>query len=400
LTSSIDDSGSPTPHEDWSTKIAPMPDPLLPLRLARLRSQHLTDDTRLADDVAKITASVCALQAQAFDAARHQVRVRGEGLTAGAVDRAFEVERSVVRTWLMRGTLHLCAAEDLRWLLDVFGAPIDQLTAARRRSLGLDEATCARGVAVIRKELAGGPVARRRIREALVSAGVLEEPVGQALVHLICLAATLGVVCSGPRMGRDDSFVLIDDWVARDNGPRGAAALAELALRYFAAYGPASEADFAAWSGLRRSVTRPAMAGIGSRLLEFPGPVRGLWTLGPIDQHPEMPGPTVRLLGHFDTFLLGYRRREHLGGDDAELWIHDGGGGWIRPVVLVDGWIAGGWRLERKGAGAEITIMPFDRIARRADPAIGREVASIGKFLEGPARWSRGPLVGFNSTPT
>ena len=387
-------------HEDRSTKIAPMPDALLPLRLARLRSQHLTDDTRLAAGVVGITASVCALQAQAFDAARHQVRVRGEGLTAGAVDRAFEVERSIVRTWLMRGTLHLCAADDLRWLVDVLGPAVDRMTAARRRNLGLDDATCARGVAVIRKELAGGPTARSRIRAVLVRAGVLEEPVGQTLVHLICHAAALGVVCSGPRMGRDDSFVLIDDWVAPDNGPRGAAALVELALRYFRAYGPASEADFAAWSGLRRSVIRPAMAAISSRLVEFPGAIRGLWTLGLIEEHAEKAGPTVRLLGHFDTFLLGYRRREHHGGAEAETWIHDGGGGWIRPVVLVDGWIAGGWRLERKASDAEITVMPFDRIARRADPAIGREVASIGSFLERPARWSRGPLVGFNSTPT
>ncbi|HUZ69383.1 MAG TPA: winged helix DNA-binding domain-containing protein [Candidatus Saccharimonadales bacterium] len=377
-----------------------MRDELLPLRLARLRSQHLTDDTRLAADVAGITASVFALQAQAFDAARHQVRVRSEGLTAGAVDRAFEVERSVVRTWLMRGTLHLCAAEDLRWLLDVFGPAIDHMTATRRRNLGLDDATCARGVAVIRKVLANGPIARGRIREDLVSAGVLEEPVGQTLVHLICHAAALGVVCSGPRMGRDDSFVLIDDWVAPDNGPRGTAALAEVALRYFRAYGPASEADFAAWSGLRRSVIRPAMAAIGSRLVEFPGATRGLWTLGPIEKQTEIAGPAVRLLGHFDTFLLGYRRREHLGGAEAEAWIHDGGGGWIRPVVLVDGWISGGWRLDRKSRDAEITVMPFDRIGRRADPAIGREVASIGSFLERPARWSRGPLVGFNSTPT
>ena len=75
-----------------------MPDPnLLHLRLARLRSQHLTDDTRLDGDVAAVTRAVCALQAQAFDAARHQVRVRSAGVTSGAVDRAFEIDRSVVR---------------------------------------------------------------------------------------------------------------------------------------------------------------------------------------------------------------------------------------------------------------------------------------------------------------
>src|ERR1700681_1690225 len=120
-----------------------MPDSTLwQLRLARLRSQHLTDDTRLDADVATVVRAVCALQAQAFDAARHQVRVRSVGLTASAVDRAFEQERSVVRTWLMRGTLHLCAADDLRWMLDVLGASSNRLGESRRIGLGLDEATC------------------------------------------------------------------------------------------------------------------------------------------------------------------------------------------------------------------------------------------------------------------
>jgi hypothetical protein len=377
-----------------------MPDAtILQLRLARLRSQHLTDDTRMDGDVATVVRAVCALQAQAFDAARHQVRVRSAGVTAAAVDRAFEQERSVVRTWLMRGTLHLCAADDLRWLIDVFGPAVNRFGASRRRNLGLNDATCVRGVAVMRKALAGGPMARRQLRERLVSAGVLEEPVGQMLVHLIFHAAALGIVCSGPRMGRDDSFVLLDDWVPQSKGPRGAAALAELARRYFAAYGPASEADFYAWSGLRSAVIRSAMAAVGAELVEFPGPIRGLWTLGPpVDA--EIIRPAVRLLGHFDTFLLGYRRREHIGDAAAEAWIHDGGGGWIRPVICVDGWIAGGWRMERPSGEIEVTVMPFDRISRRADPAIGREVASIGSFLERPARWSRGPLVGFNSAPT
>src|ERR1700686_112145 len=243
-----------------------MPDAtLLRLRLARLRSQHLTDDTRVGADVAAVVRAVCALQAQAFDAARHQVRVRSDGLSAAAVDRAFEQERSVVRTWLMRGTLHLCAADDLRWLIDVFGPAVNQFAATRRKNLGLDDATCARGVAVIRKALADGPMARRQLRERLVSAGVLAEPVGQTLLHLIYHAAALGIVCSGPRMGRDDSFVLLDDWVPQSKGPRGAAALAELARRYFAPYGPPSGADFYAWSGLRSAAIRSAMAGAGGR---------------------------------------------------------------------------------------------------------------------------------------
>src|SRR5476651_1561440 len=101
-------------------------DPLLPLRLARLGSQHLTDETRMGADPAAIARSVCALQAQSFDAARHQLRVRGTGITAATVDAAFGHERTVVRTWLMRGTLHLCATDDARWLVDILGPVIDR----------------------------------------------------------------------------------------------------------------------------------------------------------------------------------------------------------------------------------------------------------------------------------
>ena len=371
-----------------------MPDSsLLPLRFARLRAQHLTDDTRLDGDVASVTRAIVALQAQDFGAARHQVRVRSAGLTARDVDRAFAESRTVVRTWLMRGTLHLCAADDYRWLLDVFGPAVDKIDANRRVNLGLDDATCARGVGVLRKVLAHGPMARRHIRDRLVSAGVLKEPVGQTLIHLLFHAAALGVTCCGPRMGRDDSFVLADDWFPTSDGPRGDAALAELARRYFGAYGPAGEADFAAWSGLRMTVVRPAMAAVAGELVEFPEGPPGLWTLGPVSTAP-ISRPAVRLLGHFDTFLLGYRRREHVGDVIAEEWIHDGGGGWIRPVVCLDGWIVGGWRLEQERSGVEVRITPFARIPARAEPGISREVAAIGRFLEQPARWSSGPLVG------
>ncbi|HEY8674577.1 MAG TPA: winged helix DNA-binding domain-containing protein [Candidatus Dormibacteraeota bacterium] len=365
-----------------------------PLRLARMRAQRLTDATRLGPDPAAITRAICAVQAQSFDAARHQLRVRSVGLTAGAVDRAFEQERAVVRTWLMRGTLHLCAADDLRWMLSVLGPNSNRLAASRRVGLGLDDATCQRGVEVLRKALAHGPLARRQLRRLLVASRVINEPVGQMLIHLLFHAATLGVICSGPRMGRDDSFVMLDDWVPASDGPRGETALVELARRYLAAYGPASVADFAAWSGLPSDLAKAGMAGVGAGMVGFPGPIPGLWTLGPVAPEPRSSRPVVRLLGHFDTFLLGYRRREHVGDAAAEAWIHQGGGGWIRPVICVDGWIVAGWRLDARGSGFELTVIPFVALSGRVEAGIDREVVSISQFLERPVRWTSEALVG------
>ena len=102
----------------------------------------------------------------------------------------------------------------------------------------------------------------------------------------------------------------------------------------------------------------------------------------------------MRLLGHFDTYLLGYRRRDHMGDAAAEAWIHQGGGGWIRPVVCVDGWIVGGWRLDSRGAASEITVTPFVRFPARVVAGIQREVDSISRFLDRPVRWTSGALVG------
>ena len=309
-------------------------------------------------------------------------------LTAAGVDHAFEKERSVVRTWLMRGTLHVCAADDIRWMLDVLGPVANRLGRSRRVSIGLDDATCTRGIAVIRGALAHGPMARRALRDRLVSAGVLSEPVGQSLIHLLFHAATLGVICCGPRMGRDDSFVLLDDWVAQSRGPRGDAAIAELARRYLAANGPASTRDFAAWSGLPSPLAKAGMTAIAADIVEFPGPVAGLWTLITAASSEPVRRPVVRLLGHFDTYLLGYRTRDHLGDDAAEAWIHTGGGGWIRPVVCVDGWIVGGWRLDARGRDLEITVTPFEPHSARVEAGIGREVAEISAFVERPVRWT------------
>jgi hypothetical protein len=378
-----------------------MPDPSTRrLRLARISAQRLTDETRLAPNPAAIARAMCAVQAQSYDAARHQLRVRSNDLTAAAVDRAYVQERSVVRTWLMRGTLHLCAADDMRWLVGLLGPVIDRFDVSRRRNLGLDEDVCRRGLAVLRTALEGGPMARGQIRERLVSAGVLQAPVGQTLIHLLFHAAARGIICCGPGMGRDDSFALLDDWVPQTDGPRAEATVAELARRYLAAYGPATVADFAAWSGLPAGIARAGMTAIASEVTEFEGSPPGLVVLRSAASGGSSTRPVVRLLGHFDTFLLGYRRREHLGDAGAEDWIHTGGGGWIRPVVCVDGWIVGGWRLDKTSSGFDITVTPFERLSARVETGIGREVAAIAEFLERPVRWTSEPLVGLTSPPT
>src|SRR4029077_1653881 len=164
---------------------------------------------------------------------------------AAAVDDAIDVQRSLVRTWLMRGTLHLCAADDLHWLLGVLGPVNHWKNSSRRRQLGLDDALCARSVRIMRRALANGPMTRHELRTKLIAKGVPIEPAGQAMIHLLAYAAHHGVIVVGPQRGRDGMFVLLDDWVPASSGPTGEAAIEELARRYLGAFRPAPRGDFA-----------------------------------------------------------------------------------------------------------------------------------------------------------
>jgi hypothetical protein len=186
-------------------------------RLIRCRAQRLDPYERdAADSVARVVGEVCGVQAQVPRAAALAVRARSSGLRASDVARAREQERSVVRTWCMRGTLHLVAAEDVGWLLSLLGPRF--VAAGRRRlaQLGFDEEATARGVRAIRETLSeDGPLTRAELVEEIRRRGVRIAPDSQAgypSSHLVRRAALEGVVCFGPDRDGTETFVLSSVW--------------------------------------------------------------------------------------------------------------------------------------------------------------------------------------------
>src|SRR5262249_26117728 len=146
---------------------------------------------------------VVGVQGQDVRATRLSVRARTSGLERATVDAAVNTDRTVVRTWAMRGTLHLLAAEDVGWIVGLLGPYFAGRLAGGRRRLGLDEATCERGVAALRTGLAGGPLIRGEIVNRLADHGVVLDPKSQAPAHLLAYAAMTGVVCRGPDVTND-----------------------------------------------------------------------------------------------------------------------------------------------------------------------------------------------------
>ena len=352
----------------------------------RLQAQRLLPgEGGKGASAAQVVQALCGLQAQEAGAAVLGVRARSTGLLAEDVEHARVEERSLVRTWGLRGTLHLLAAADLGWLVALLGPLFASKNQRRYRELGLDEETIARGIQVIRKTLSSrGPLARAEIGRELAKEGIPTE--GQALIHLIGRAALEGYVCLGPDQGSQPSYVLVEDWIDVDPAPSGEAALAELARRYLEAYGPAGPADLAAWSGLGTGEARRAWELISQDRVEVQAAGRPAWMLAErLDAQPagleaqRDRSPSVRLLPRYDTYLLGYAGRE-LAVPPQHARRINAGGGIIHAAVLVDGRALGTWRIEKKRDRLEILVDPFEALDPLLLPELETEAEDIGRF--------------------
>lgn len=290
---------------------------------------------------ADVVAAFGAIQGQELDAACWALGVRS-GATRDAVDRAF-AGGEIVRSWLMRGTLHLVAPADLRWMLALLAPRIVARSARRYDELALDAGVLARATEVLRGLLAGRA---GRTRGALLAgldrAGI--DPAGQRGYYLLRHAALEGVICLGPIAGDEQRFVLVDEWLP-PTAPRDRdAALAALAARYVAAHGPATVEDFIWWSGLRAAEARAALAGAAVRRETIEG--REYWTAALPPRDP--PSPRGHLLPAFDEYYLGYRAREGvLNADHARDVVSSNGV--FRPIIVIDGRIVGIWRHAWRG---------------------------------------------------
>lgn len=347
---------------------------------ARFAAQRLSDATRLGDDPSAIARSVAGVQAQELSAGLLSLRARSVGLTRDMALRAMDRGGSLAWTWLMRGTLHVCAAEDLRWMVSLFGPINSRREATRRAQVGLDDAACARGVRVMRAALANGPLARPQLRAALLANGVdvLRDP--QTLIHLIALAAAQGVIVVLPPVGRDNRFALLDEWIAPAPELTREAAEAVLARRYFTAFGPASIADFRVWAGIPAPMALRAAALISGELEEVEEPVPGLLRVrGARPTELAARTPTLRLLPRWDTYVVGYRSRD--------LMLHPAHsprvciGGVIKPTVCVEGSIEGSWELRRGRNGWLLELLPFAKVGRAVRAAVAAEADNIASFL-------------------
>jgi hypothetical protein len=316
------------------------------------------------------------LQAQDYAAGRLGVRARCEGLTDADVLAAAGTERSVVRTWLMRNTLHLVASADVRWLARIFGPVTERRFASRWRALGLTDRLLSRTADALLDILSGAALTRSEISARLSACGIEVPADPQAITHILLHATTQFLVCRAADRGSDATFVLLEDWLPEgEHGPDGDDALAELARRYFQAFSPATGSDFTAWSGLPSG---RALAIIRDELTPAIVEGRPGFRRGTV-----APARGVRLLPAFDNYLVGYRHRAAIIDAAHRPTVYVGGV--IKPAVLVDGQVRGIWRVVRARQRASVEVTLFDSQNCLARPALRRaleaEASDIARFL-------------------
>jgi Winged helix DNA-binding domain len=299
---------------------------------------------------------------------RLAVRARTRGLTAADVERALGKDRALVVSWLNRGTLHLVRSEDYPWLQALTTPPLFTSSARRLRQEGVGEAQADRAVATIERTLADeGPLTRAQLRERLDTAGIRTE--GQAMLHLLFLAALRGVVVRGPMIGKQHAYVLVRDWLGEPSPVDRERALAELARRYLIGHQPASDRDLAKWAGLPLRDARAGLRAIGSELEEGDG---GLVSLVKRPAPAAIPPP--RLLGAFDPVLLGWTSREPILGPHTSLVTRNG---IFHPFAMARGRAIAKWGF----AGGRVTLQPLQPLPAKHAVALEADAADVVRFL-------------------
>ncbi len=318
-----------------------------------------------------------ALQAQDYAGALWSVGLRMPKATAQDIEQAI-ADRTIVRTWPMRGTLHFVAAQDVRWLLALLTPRMIAYTARRYAQLELDEAVFARSQALFVEALEGGKqLTRDEMYGVLEQAGI--PTAGQRGYHFLVRAAQDGLICFGPSSGKQQTFVLLDEWVPPTKPFTRDEALGELAKRYFVSHGPATLQDLMRWAGITASDAKIGLALVGKALRQETVEGQVYW-LSADNPHPESATSTYLLPG-FDEYLLGYSDRSAVLDPAYAQRICPGGNGVFYPTIVLDGQVVGTWKRLLKKERVLITPQPFNALDAAKIPGFAAAAQQYATFL-------------------
>jgi Winged helix DNA-binding domain len=351
---------------------------------------------RLAEQVGVI----CGAHAQMMSAAELSIGLRVAGADQAAVRDALWAERSLVKTYGPRGTVHLLPAHDLAMWSGALSAAIEPVGFAP--DIRLTPAQTDAVVAAIADALGDAELTIDELHDAVVArtgpwAADRVMPAFQELWprwrQAITAAAHRGALCFGPSRGRNVTYTNPRRWVPGFAPLDAESALRGLVRRFLYAYGPATPQQFAQWLGAPRSWASTLFDTLAAELepVEVDGGMA--WVSAGDTQLPESPPSGVRLLPHFDVYAIGCHPRERLfAGHAADRALSRGQAGTL-PVLLVDGVVAGVWHQKRSGRRLALTVEPLLQLTAQQRSELEDQAEQVGALLGSTAELSIGAVT-------
>jgi DNA glycosylase AlkZ-like len=330
--------------------------------------------------VAGAVRHLVAVQSQDYAGAKWALAQRTAGVDDADIDRAFDAGE-VIRTHVLRPTWHFVAPEDLRWLMALTGARIRRGVATRHRFLEIDDDVTARALGAFERAIArDGPRTRNELATELAGVGI--EGVVARLVHLLMLGEIEGVLCSGPRRGKAQTYALLEQRVPPGRPRPRDEAVAELAGRYVAGHGPAQAVDLAWWAGLGVGEARRGLEAAEPALEREVIDGRTFW-FAPAPTPAS--APSIHLLPNYDELYVAFRdRRDAL--DPAMPAPGRIADAIFDHVIVRDGLVIGRWRRVLGTRAVSVHLEPLVPLDSPDRDRLQQAVERYGIFLGRPTR--------------
>lgn len=316
-----------------------------------------------------------AMQSQDYGAAKWAIGLRTPSDTAVDVEHAFN-QGEILRTHVLRPTWHFVSPSDIRWMLKLTGDRVRRAQSSYNRKLGLDAVVFSRATSVFERSLRESAfLTRVELGERLKQNGMVLD---RAQLAQVAMNAELeGVICSGPRRGKQFTYALLSERAPSATVLQRDEALAALAHRFLRSHGPATFRDFAWWSGMTIGDARRGFAMNSARRHNLDG--LAYWTLG-ADHCPgmgdELPDG-VALLPAYDEYSVAYRDR-----------VSDPGSVPGVPSVIAATGTVGSWRVIRVAAALRLSVLVPNGLPNSQRRALARAVDRFSAFHAMPCRCS------------
>ncbi|MGC4772366.1 winged helix DNA-binding domain-containing protein [Micromonospora sp. DT44] len=335
--------------------------------------------------VAEVVEWFGAMQAQDLASGLWSLGARLPGWTVTDVQAALE-RREALRTWPMRGTVHLVPPADVRWMLELTGVRSLAGVASRRAQLGLSEADADRAGDVLGAALAGGGrLTRAQCLATLREAGLGTD--GQRGYHLLWYAAVRGVTCVAPTIGTEQTFALLDEWAPEQRRPERDEALALLAHRYVRGHGPVTDREFAGWSGLTLTDARRGLTAAAGLLSTVRVDGEPMYVDAALADTPRAPAAEVLALPGFDEYLLGYRDRTLMLDPAHRAAVVPGNNGIFQATVVRAGRVVGVWKRKVGRQAVTLTVRPLTPVPTGERAGVEQALTRYADFLGLPPRF-------------